>query len=158
MAIVSSDDINSVLKTYWFVEKKIKWFKAIKVLDLGCDRQGNAISELANLYNKRLECYGISTSMDKYPNNVKIVIGKPDKLPFEDEFFDVVYSYNYMYYFEDEKIRSILKDVLRVLKPNGYFVFNDYRRNSKRYGDDLIPSTCIKAKIVSEKPKLIIKY
>ncbi|MEK6942786.1 MAG: class I SAM-dependent methyltransferase [Nanoarchaeota archaeon] len=159
MVIVSSDEINSVLKTYKLVEDKIRWYRAsVRVLDLGCGKTGAAVTELKARYNGKVECYGVDPTVRASSRDTPLYMEEPDSLPFKDGYFDVVYSCNYMYYFDDEKIRSILKDVLRVLKPKGYFVFNDYRRSSAKYKEDFIPSAGIKARIFGDKPKFIIKY
>ena len=157
MIIKSSDEINSVLKTYFFIEKKISWFKNIKILEVGSGKTGEGLLGLADRYNGKIQCFGVDDVVPENSNRISLFRQNPDSIPFADNYFEIVYSCNYLFYFEDEKMLGILKEVLRVLKSNGYFVFNDYRRNNEKY-EEMISRTGIRAKITDGSPKLIIKY
>jgi len=54
-------------------------------------------------------------------NNVELVCGSSDNLPFKDNFFDVVAS-NGIYNLSPNK-EKVLKEVYRVLKPRGRTIF-----------------------------------
>lgn len=49
-----------------------------------------------------------------------------NKLPYENNSFDIVYSHLALHYFSDEKTRSIFAEINRVLKPGGLIasIFN----------------------------------
>lgn len=42
-----------------------------------------------------------------------------NKLPFEDNSFDIVYSHMALHYFTDKKTREVFQEIFRVLKPQG---------------------------------------
>jgi SAM-dependent methyltransferase len=103
------------------------------VLDLGCGA-GLDLYFYAKSVGESGTVYGldISTEMiDKAKTNiesvglrnVKFVRGSSDKLPFEDDFFDIVAS-NGIYNLSPDK-EKVLKEVYRVLKPGGRTVFSE---------------------------------
>jgi SAM-dependent methyltransferase len=63
------------------------------------------------LTRKRLQQNGFDHSV--------IVRGYGENLPFDNEFFDVVVSFHVLEHVNDPRL--VLKECLRVLKPNGYF-------------------------------------
>ena len=94
-----------------------------KLLDLGC-----GYGEDLDYFNKNgFETYGIDVS-EKMIEEAKIktkqsklFVAPFEKLPFEDNKFDVVFS---RYALQHSKnIKPIFDEVSRVIKPNGIFVF-----------------------------------
>lgn len=45
-----------------------------------------------------------------------------DKLPFEDNFFDVVTMLAVFEHIEPEKLPNLLREIKRILKPNGFYI------------------------------------
>ena len=101
------------------------------ILDLGCGA-GLDLYFYAKSVGSKGKVYGldISEEMIKKANynmksvgldNVKLVCGSSDQLPFKDNFFDVVAS-NGIYNLSPDK-EKVLKEVYRVLKPGGRTVF-----------------------------------
>ena len=68
---------------------------------------------------KRLELYGLKSNLQRVDAEV---------LPFEDEVFDVVYSWGVIHHSEHPK--RIISEVKRVLKPGGVFIGMMYNRRS----------------------------
>lgn len=63
----------------------------------------------------------IAAAQTKYPDIAfKTVIGK--KLPYESNSFDIVYTAGVFHHIPFEQHTEWLKEIVRVLKPNGYFV------------------------------------
>jgi len=61
---------------------------------------------------------------EKYPLNIRIVEGFAEKLPFEDNSFDSVVSTLVLCSVTSQT--KVLKEIKRVLKPDGVFVFIEH--------------------------------
>jgi ubiquinone/menaquinone biosynthesis C-methylase UbiE len=68
---------------------------------------------------KRLEIYGLKSNLQRT---------NAESLPFEDDFFDIVYSWGVIHHSED--ISKIISEISRVLKPKGKFLGMIYHRRS----------------------------
>lgn len=122
-----------------FFEKYIN--KSDYILDLGCGagRTTFALNKLG--YNKiigvdiaeNLIEYAKSYSNEK-GIHVNFEVGDATKLRFEDNTFDVViFSYNGMQCIPGEQNRrNVLKEVYRVLKPNGFYIFTAHDRHDPK--------------------------
>ncbi|MBQ7668519.1 MAG: class I SAM-dependent methyltransferase [Clostridia bacterium] len=73
-----------------------------------CDLSENIIKNIHNNFPevKRTECFDIT-----------------ERWPFEDNFTDIIISDLSLHYFTEEKTFKALKEIRRVLKPNGIFLF-----------------------------------
>lgn len=154
------EEINSILGTYKIVEHKLKWLGKINVLDIGCGKNGNGISTLAARYQGKIMGYGVDLDIQEHPSNVKLFRANVKHLPFRDNFFEVVYSCNVIGYFKGQRHLQIIKEILRILKPKGIFVFDDYNRYADTYKNLIMPELRIKAKILYVRGKnhiIIIK-
>lgn len=101
------------------------------VLDLGCGA-GLDLYFYAKAVGKDTKVYGLDISEDMVNKaranmsaagvkNVEVKSGHSDKLPFQDNFFDVVAS-NGIYNLSPDK-EAVMKEVYRVLKPGGRTAF-----------------------------------
>lgn len=101
------------------------------VLDLGCGA-GLDLYFYAKAVGEKGKCYGLDISEDMVNKarfnmdssgikNVEITCGHSDKLPFQNDFFDVVAS-NGIYNLSPDK-ELVMREVFRVLKPGGRTVF-----------------------------------
>jgi len=93
--------------------------KNSRLLDLGCGRG----EFLRGFINQGMEGFGIDqadTAKGICPTAIIKVGNLEDKLPFEDNYFDVVYSKSVVeHFYYPEKI---LGEVYRILKPNGLVI------------------------------------
>lgn len=94
--------------------------KESKILDNGCGR-GDFIKAF---YNYGLKCYGTDISDFSNEKIKNIPISKVDleneKLPFEDNFFDVVFSKSVIEHMRTPD--NFIKECYRVLKPGGRII------------------------------------
>jgi len=115
--------------------------KKDRVLDIGF---GNGY--LINLLAKKNEgdFYGIEISDDMLKagcnrnselikqRKIHLTKGNVMDIPFEDSFFDKVYTVNTVYFWKD--LDKSLSEIKRVLKPNGIFINSIY---SKQFLDNI---------------------
>jgi len=97
-------------------------FKGKKVLDLGCGPHGGLIGFI--------DCdkYGVDHLIDEYKmigypldkHGIKYYQGKSEKLPFHDNYFDVVICVNALDHLDS--LNKTIKEISRVLKKGGKFI------------------------------------
>ncbi len=122
--------LNKFNRAHTYVEKPMMMsmmskLKVKKVLLLGCGTGDESL--LLKKFNVS-EIVGIDISKESidiarntYPN-CKFYVGDMHKLPFEDHSFDFVYSSLAIHY--SNKPEKVFKEVYRVLKNDGYFLFS----------------------------------
>lgn len=155
-----SEQINEALEIYKIVEHKLKRNKRINVLDIGCGKNGNGISSLTYKYGDKIRGFGIDIKIEERPPNVYLIEGTAERLPFYDNYFDLIYSHHLIYYFDERKIIDVVGEVLRVLRSGGMFVFDDNHRSLEDYSNNIILRSGIKARVFSINTStfLIVKY
>lgn len=65
----------------------------------------------------------LQIAREKLNNKVTLVLGDSDNLPFENEFFDVVFCNDSFHHYPAPK--AVILEVCRVLKPGGTFIICD---------------------------------
>lgn len=91
------------------------------LLDLGCGHGNFVVDELTSLWGERV---GYDVDAEATSGNVsmtRVVHGRPGLLPFADASFDVVTTLWVLEHVEDP--REFVREILRVLKPGGVWVF-----------------------------------
>lgn len=117
---------------YFFAHRHCTYFlknylkNNITVLDVACGT-GIFLNKI-NHERKGLHLFGIDNSKNmisiakKNYATIHFETADADKIPFEDNSFDLITIIDAFYYFRDKE--STLKECSRVLKPNGYlFIF-----------------------------------
>lgn len=103
-----------------------------KILDAGCGDGRNMV------FLKRcgFKAYGIEISrgiVDKIESNlrqegvrgIEVKVGSNDNIPFADNFFDYLLSWNACYYMQEHRdFGRYVKEFARVMKPGGYLVLS----------------------------------
>ncbi len=95
--------------------------KDLKILDIGCGAGKNA-----ETFTKLGKSWGIDSSTEaikfcKRRGLKNIYLAKSDKLPFKNDFFNVVTLLDVLEHVEE---KSTLSEINRVLAPNGILVIN----------------------------------
>ena len=109
-----------------------------KALDVGCGNGANLIF----LSSLGLETYGteindeILKETDKLLKvsgiNATLRTGKNTSLPFKNDYFDILVSFNVIHYeTSDEGIKKAIQEYSRVLKPGGRFIISTTGPNDK---------------------------
>ena len=135
-------------------------------LDLGCGT-GEMLKLILQEDTHKERC-GIDLSekmlavaKSKLPEQVKLILGDSESLPFSDNAFDVVYCNDSFHHYPAPQ--NVLREVYRVLKPGGTFLMGDcwqalvgraimnfYMRHSKE-GDVKIYSEAEMVSMLSER-------
>jgi len=107
-------------------------FSGKKICDISCGTGGN----LAFFKKCGFEVYGTDITEGIVNQAIKnlelegiradIGVGDNSNLPFEDEFFDFIVSWNACYYMggEEKKFDSHVKEFARILKKDGYLILS----------------------------------
>lgn len=97
-------------------------------LDLGCGT--GEMMKLIHQADNNIELYGIDISEEmlniaktKLPEQVKLLLGDSESLPFPDNSFDVVYCNDSFHHYPAPQ--NVLGEVHRVLKQGGTFLMGD---------------------------------
>ena len=115
--------------------------QGMKMLEPGCGRG----EFLSNFQSLGLDVYGIDVSPEakEYSNNFPIDICdiENSKIPFEDNYFDVIYSKSFIEHLYHPE--NYLVEAMRVLKPGGKLItlVPDWESNYKIYFDDFTHRT-----------------
>lgn len=103
-----------------------------KILDIGAG-YGGAARYLAKEFNCRIDCLNLSKKQNKrneeknkelgLQDRIKVFYGNFEELPFEDNTYDIVWSEDAILHSGQKK--QVIKEVARVLKTGGEFIFTD---------------------------------
>jgi 2-polyprenyl-6-hydroxyphenyl methylase / 3-demethylubiquinone-9 3-methyltransferase len=124
----------SKAKAPWVLEKIEKYFPDTNntaFLDVGCGAGflGNKMAAAGfKVTGLDISAESIQVAKDyDDTKTAKYLVGDAYQLPFEDKSFDVVSAMDFLEHVEDPA-RSI-REISRVLKPNGLFFFHTFNRN-----------------------------
>ena len=106
-----------------------------KILDVGCAK-GFMLYDFHKL-NLNLDLYGIDISKYAIDNCVhevknKLQVANAIKLPFEDNFFDLVISINTIHNLDKVECATALKEISRVSKKNAFLTVDAFRNNEEK--------------------------
>jgi len=93
------------------------------LLDLGCNN--GPLLKTIRKYNKKCTCWGIDIEPDIMTldiENCKFKIADVKNLPFDDNYFDIIFALSTLEHIED--IDIAIKEIKRVLKPKGFVILS----------------------------------
>lgn len=98
--------------------------KKLRILDAGCGTGANLV-----MFNKYGEAYGFDFSFTalnycKKRSLKNLCCASIVSIPFPDDFFDLVISYDVLYYLEEKDLKRALFELSRVLRSEGYLLLN----------------------------------
>ncbi len=119
--------------------KSIKNLKNPKVLDVACGT-GRMLPVIFEA-NGDAEYFGLDTSnamtslLNKKADSIgkkertHVIIGDAAKMPFENNTFDVVFTYHLLWHLPLEEQKRIIKEMLRVCKKGGIVIFDTLNKD-----------------------------
>jgi ubiquinone/menaquinone biosynthesis C-methylase UbiE len=120
-------DFKNQITLYLSLFDKIKT-DGMSILEVGCGR-GGGINELSKHFNFK-EIYScdlneknIEFCKNNHSKNINFKVCNAEKLDYEDQKFDIVINVESSHLYKD--FSSFYKEVKRVLKPNGVFLYTD---------------------------------
>ena len=108
------------------------------VLDLGCGG-GNDTLYLIEMGKQVIACDQSEMAITRIRKNFpelsdSYCFNMLDRFPFEDGTFDVVIADLCLHYFLEEETKQILREIQRVLLPDGHLIFRVNSVNDKNHG------------------------
>lgn len=107
-----------------------------EIIDLGCGVTGNNTLYLLEKGKRVLSCDFAEEALkvvDQIEGSKTLLFDMLDKFPFEDNYTDLIIADLSLHYFSDKDTKRIIKEIKRVLKPNGYLFFRVNSINSTEY-------------------------
>lgn len=131
---ISLHEKYSTNKQGWFnwLFNQIDFSKVNRLLELGCGNgklwQENSI----DLRNREIFLSDISEGMveevrNKLGSDFNCIVADAEKIPFKDEYFDSIIANHVLFYLNDLNLG--LKEISRVLKPDGILYCSTYGKN-----------------------------
>lgn len=122
------------IQLYHYVASAIE-LKGLDVLEVGCGRGGGASYIMRYLQPKSMTGVDISEKAIAFCNRhhsfegISFFQGDAEYLPFDENTFDVIVNVESSLCYGS--MERFLREVFRVLRPNGYFLFTDFRSKDK---------------------------
>ena len=131
---ISLHEKYSTNKQGWFnwLFNQIDFSKVNRLLELGCGNGKLWQENRIELRNREIFLSDISEGMveevrNKLGSDFNCIVADAEKIPFKDEYFDSVIANHVLFYLNDLNLG--LKEISRVLKPNGILYCSTYGKN-----------------------------
>ena len=142
---ISLHEKYSTNKQGWFnwLFNQIDFSKVNRLLELGSGNgklwQENSI----DLRNREIFLSDISEGMveevrNKLGSDFNCIVADAEKIPFKDEYFDSIIANHVLFYLNDLNLG--LKEISRVLKPNGILYCSTYGKNHMKEITEIVQS------------------
>jgi len=140
MNLIHTNQYKKIIQRY--IIDKIDTINHLSILDVGCG--GGKVISLFSSMLKKSKIYGIDHSVDMVnlsrrvnkagisDETVNIVQGNVNKLPYSDDFFDIVTAFDAINFWND--FDNSIIEIKRVLKQNGMFlIVNGYPKEGTKW-------------------------
>ena len=118
----------------WFnwLFNQIDFSKVNRLLELGCGNGKLWQENRIDLRNREIFLSDISEGMveevrNKLGSDFNCIVADAEKIPFKDSYFDTIIANHVLFYLND--LNLSLKEISRVLKPNGILYCSTYGKN-----------------------------
>ncbi|MGN8719060.1 MerR family transcriptional regulator [Holdemanella porci] len=131
---ISLHEKYSTNKKGWFnwLFSQIDFSKVNRLLELGCGNGKLWQENRIDLRNREIFLSDISEGMveevrNKLGSDFNCIVADAEKIPFKDSYFDSIIANHVLFYLNDLNLG--LKEISRVLKPNGILYCSTYGKN-----------------------------
>lgn len=133
----------STNKQGWFnwLFEKIDFSKVNRLLELGCGNGKLWQENKIDLRNREIFLSDISDGMvdevrNKLGSNFNCIVVNAEKIPFKNAYFDTIIANHVLFYLND--LNQGLKEIDRVLRPNGIFYCSTYGKEHMKEITELV--------------------
>lgn len=133
----------STNKQGWFnwLFEKIDFSKVNRLLEIGCGNGKLWQENKIDLRNREIFLSDISEGMveevrNKLGSDFNCIVVNAEKIPFKDAYFDTIIANHVLFYLND--LNQGLKEIDRVLKPNGVFYCSTYGKEHMKEITELV--------------------
>lgn len=142
---ISLHEKYSTNKQGWFnwLFNQIDFSKINRLLELGCGNGKLWQEHRIDLRNREIFLSDISEGMveevrNKLGSDFNCIVADAEKIPFKDSYFDSIIANHVLFYLNDLNLG--LKEISRVLKPNGILYCSTYGKNHMKEITEIVQS------------------
>lgn len=129
----------------WFnwLFNQIDFSKINRLLELGCGNGKLWQENRIDLRNREIFLSDISEGMveevrNKLGSDFNCIVADTEKIPFKDSYFDTIIANHVLFYLNDLNLG--LKEISRVIKPNGILYCSTYGKNHMKEITEIVQS------------------
>ena len=122
----------------FFREIGLTSLRGLRILDVGCGSGGN-LRRIIDFGAEPANCFGIDlfrkslAGAQQLNPNITFIEGSGAELPFPNGEFDLVFQFTvFTSVLEVSVRRAMASEILRTLRPGGYFVWHDFAYSNPR--------------------------
>lgn len=142
---ISLHEKYSTNKQGWFnwLFNQIDFSRVNRLLELGCGNGKLWQENRIDLRNREIFLSDISEGMveevrNKLGSDFNCIVADAEKIPFKDEYFDSIIANHVLFYLNDLNLG--LKEISRVLKPDGILYCSTYGKNHMKEITEIVQS------------------